>query len=98
LDQTPVALLQRHRIDLLLAPVRSEDQVGRAVIDGGHLVAEYFNDGLLEAGRDLFGVHVEKVTIFEHASTVATKDEDVGATSSGHAAALADGESVAAVD
>ena len=98
LDEAPVALLQWHWVNLFLAPVSSEHQIGLIIIDGGHLVAENLNHGLLHARRHLFRVHIEQIAIFQHASRVTAKNEDVWAARRGNSAPLSYWKSVPPID
>jgi len=47
LDKAPVTFVDLHAVDFLLTPVGGVNLLSFGVVNGGHLVAENFNHGLL---------------------------------------------------
>jgi len=98
LDKTPVRFIDLHAVDLLLTPVRRVDLLSIRVVDGGHLVTEDFNYGLLCERDDVFGVHVEQVSVFKHARRVPSENQNVVIASDSDTTALTDGEFVCRIN
>jgi len=98
LDKAPVTFVDLHAVDLLLTPVSGVDLLSFGVVNGGHLVTENFNNGLLGQRHHISVLNVEQVRVFEHAGTIASKNDDVVITCDSDTTSLADWEFVSRID